>query len=214
MKNASRNVSAGALALLVFLGGGLIDTSTQVDAGLANANRVTIEVAEDGTRFVYDEAPRFDDDYPAYGNGFVTQGYIYPAGTLTDTNGVDPDGSPEFPDQVIGEWTCYGYFVGDGAHTSEGAWVVTTQVFEFDSDIVGGETIVTVGFETPAGAGTATRAVVGGSGRWAHASGQVAQVTLGHNGSDGVNATFAFDLRGGRSAKPDNQSSGIRSRVI
>ena len=33
----------------------------------------------------------------AHGNAFITQGYIYPAGTLTDSNGVNPDGTPEFP---------------------------------------------------------------------------------------------------------------------
>lgn len=51
------------------------------------------------------------------------------------------------------------HFVGDGAHTEEGAWVVTSQVFEFTSDTVGGQTIVTHGFETPQLAGPAVRAV-------------------------------------------------------
>ncbi|WP_375552207.1 hypothetical protein [Rhodophyticola porphyridii] len=40
------------------------------------------DVAEDLSRFVYASAPVFDDGMPAYGNAFVTQGYIYPAGTL------------------------------------------------------------------------------------------------------------------------------------
>ncbi len=155
-----------------------------------------VEVAEDGTRFVWDEEPRFDNGYPAYGNAFVTQGYIYPAGTLNGTNGVNADGSPEFPDKVIGEWTCWGYFVGDGANTTEGAWVVTTQVFDFDSVVLGYNSIVTVGFEAPADAGMALRSVVGGTGRYASARGEVAQVTLGHNASDGVDARFRFVLEG------------------
>ena len=53
-----------------------------------------VDIAEDGTRFVIDEAPVFDDGFPAYGNPFITQGYIYPDGTLTDSNGVNPDGRP------------------------------------------------------------------------------------------------------------------------
>ena len=93
-----------------------------------------VDIAEDGTRFVIDEAPVFDDGFPAHGNPFVTQGYIYPAGTLTDSNGVNPDGTPEFPDKVIGEWSCSGYFIGDGAHATEGAWVYTTQLFAFGDD--------------------------------------------------------------------------------
>jgi hypothetical protein len=196
MRNASKNISAGLLALTVLLGGGTAEQLVESPTTVADASRFEIEVAEDGTRFAFDESPVFDDGYPSYGNGFVTQGYIYPAGTLGTSNGVNPDGSPEFPDQVIGEWTCYGYFVGDGAHTEQGAWVVTTQVFEFDSEAVGGETLVTVGPETPADAGPATRAVVGGTGRFGHVSGEVEQVTLGHNTSEGVNATFTFALDG------------------
>ncbi|MDN5932138.1 MAG: hypothetical protein L0I24_13910 [Pseudonocardia sp.] len=57
----------------------------------------------------------------------LTQGYRCPEGTLDGTNGVNPDGTPDFPDQVIGEWLCRGYSIGDGAHTTDGAWVYTTQ---------------------------------------------------------------------------------------
>lgn len=159
-----------------------------------DAQPMAIEVAEDGTRFVFGEAPVLDDGYPAYGNGFVTQGYLYPEGTLSASNGVLAKGDPEFPDDVVGEWTCWGYFVGDGAHTTEGPWVITTQVFEFHSDVPGANTIVTVGSETPAGAGPAVRSVIGGTGEYASSSGEVAQVTLGHNASDGVNAAFRFEL--------------------
>lgn len=215
MRNASKNVSASVLALAMLLGGGSeglnVDLATDIDT---NPNHIVVEVAEDGTRFAYDDDLVFDDGYPAYGNGFVTQGYIYPAGTLTDSNGVNPDGSPQFPEAVIGEWTCYGFFVGEGAHTTEGAWVTTTQVFEFESDQVGGETIVTVGPETPAGAGPAVRAVVGGTGRFSLISGAVTQVTLGHNTSDGVNATFEFDLTGAQAPKPTPKSSIPANRII
>ena len=214
MRNASKNISAGVMALAMLLGGG----STGLIADQANSpnnpNHLEIEVAEDGTRFAFDESPVFEDGYPAYGNGFVTQGYIYPAGTLDDSNGVNPDGTPEFPDEVIGEWTCYGYFVGDGAHTESGPWVVTTQVFEFNSDVVGGETLVTVGSETPAGAGPAVRAVVGGTGRFSLTSGEVVQVTLGHNASDGVNATFDFDLNGARRPSAEKSTSSLAGRII
>ncbi|MEM7711368.1 MAG: hypothetical protein AAF264_11595, partial [Pseudomonadota bacterium] len=84
------------------------------------------DVAEDISRFVYADAPVFDDGMPAYGNAFVTQGYIYPAGTLNSgVEGTLPNGEPAFPDLVIGEWTCDGYFVGDGMRTETGALVIT-----------------------------------------------------------------------------------------
>ena len=67
---------------------------------------------------------------PAYGNPFVTEGYIYPADTLDGTNGVLANGDPEFPDLVIGKWVCRGYMIGDGAHTETGVWVVSTQTYD------------------------------------------------------------------------------------
>ncbi len=69
----------------------------------------TFEVAEDHTRFAFAPAPVFDDGMPAHGNPFVTQGYIYPAGTLSEgVSGTLEDGSPAFPDKVLGTWTCDG----------------------------------------------------------------------------------------------------------
>ena len=160
-----------------------------------------VDVAEDGTRFVFDEAPVLENGFPAYGNGFVTQGYIYPAGTLGESDGVLADGSPEYPDLVIGTWTCWGYFIGDGADTDDGPWVITTQVFDFEPDQPGTDTLVTVGMETPAGLGPIDRAVTGGTGDFRLARGQMTQVTLGHNASEGVNATFDFDVIGGGNQK-------------
>ena len=114
----------------VALGGPWLADASESDGG-RHTRRVEVDIAEDGTRFVIDEAPVFDDGFPAYGNPFVTQGYIYPAGTLSESDGVNPDGSPQYPDKVIGEWSCRGYFIADGAHTTEGSWVYTTQLFAF-----------------------------------------------------------------------------------
>ena len=127
-----------------------------------------VDIAEDGTRFVIDESPVFDDGFPAYGNPFITQGYIYPAGTLTDSNGVNPDGSPEFPDKVIGEWSCQGYFIADGAHTTEGSWVFTTQLFAFGTNAdTGRNTVVVTGYEGAEVGKIVTGAITGGTGRYA-----------------------------------------------
>ena len=44
---------------------------------------------------------------PAAGTPFVVQGYLYPEGTLEKvglTNGVNEDGSPQLPDEVIGHF--------------------------------------------------------------------------------------------------------------
>lgn len=160
---------------------------------------VEVDIAEDGTRFVFDEAPVFDDGMPAHGNPFVTQGYIYPAGTLTERNGVNPDGSPEFPDLVIGEWSCRGYFIGDGAHTTEGAWVFTTQLFAFGDDAdTGAETIVVTGYEGAELGAVVTGAITGGTGRYATARGEADQELLGFNNPElptvGINKTVELEL--------------------
>lgn len=153
----------------------------------------TVEVAENGTAFIFDDAPVDADGLPQAGNGFVTQGYLYPEGTLDGSDGVNPDGSPEFPDAVIGHWTCYGSFINDGAQTTDEAWVVTSQIFELEDG-----QIVTQGFELPPGAGEAVRSVTGGTERYANVRGQSVQVTEGFNPTEGVVATISFELKGAR----------------
>jgi hypothetical protein len=156
--------------------------AAHADDRTGKVRTIDVDVAEDGTRFVIDEAPVFDDGFPAYGNAFVTQGYIYPDGTLTDTNGVNPDGSPEFPDKVIGEWSCKGYFIADGAHTTEGSWVYTTQLFAFGDDADNGaETIVVTGYESGIVGDTVTGAITGGTGRYMTARGEANQTFIGMN---------------------------------
>ena len=156
-----------------------------------------VDIAEDGTRFAFDQnGPLLENGYPAYGNAFVTQGYLYPNGTLDDTNGVLSDGSPEFPELVLGTWTCWGFMIGDGAATVDGPWVISTQLFEFENDGVVTDAIVTVGTEAPPGNPAVQRAVTGGTGRFAIAGGQVAQTALGFNTSEGVNLTVDFRLTG------------------
>ena len=85
---------------------------------------------------------------PAYGNPFVAEGYLYPSGTLGGSNGVLPDGQPEFPEKVIGTWICRGYMIGDGAHTESGPWVTSTQTYNFGAAF-GAITLVTEGFDWP-----------------------------------------------------------------
>jgi len=175
------------------------DDAPAAAALAARAGRITaIEVAEDFTRFSGDEAPVFEDDgLPAYGNPFVTQGYVYPAGTLTCEDGVCDgvleDGSPEFPELVIGQWTCWGYHIADGAHTVSGPVVVTQQLFDFGTE-AGLETLVSTGYERMDGSAPFLRAIVGGTGRYYAASGEQIQSFQGFNATDGVSLSIQFDV--------------------
>jgi hypothetical protein len=147
------------------------------------------EIAEDGARFVFGDHRLFEDGMPAYGSQFVTQGYIYPEGTLNGSNGVLANGEPEFPDLVVGEWTCYGYMIGDGAHTTTGKWVVSTQVYEFENG-----TIFTDGFELVDTDTPFTRAITGGTGDFVSVSGEQVQELRGFTEAMGVNLVVEFQI--------------------
>lgn len=190
-ENGKRLVLLVVIALLglVALAG---PVAGQEDSG--SAETVSFDIAEDMTRFVFDGSNVFEEDgLPTYGSTFITQGYIYPAGTLNGTNGVLADGSPEFPELVIGEWTCRGWMVGEGAHTTTGAMVVTTQIYSF-GDVLGAETIVTDGFELVDAGIAIERAITGGTGKYAGVEGSMQQTFLGLNASEGFNLSVEFTL--------------------
>jgi hypothetical protein len=169
---------ATALALL----------STLVLASGAGAQEtMTIEVAEIGSRYVLDVA---EGEQPGRGTTFVTEGYLYPAGTLTCTDGAcdgvvyDADGvpSPEFPDEVIGSWTCYGTFTED-ATTTTGPLLVSTQLYDL-GDGPGADSVVTTGWELADVGVPVTRAITGGTGEHAGATGVQTQTLLGFNNAE------------------------------
>jgi hypothetical protein len=155
-----------------------------------NAAPLQVDVAEDGGRFVFDDLNLYEDGMPAYGSAFVTQGYIYPAGTLNGSNGVLENGEPEFPELVLGEWTCYGWMIGEGARTETGEWVVSTQIYKFND----GSMIVTDGFEIVDFDEPVTRAISSGTGEYRSASGEMVQVLRGFTDAMGVNLNVTFDF--------------------
>ncbi len=152
----------------------------------AKAKVIQFDVAEDMNRFIFDKDVAYDDGLPADGSSFITRGYLYEYGTLTDGNGVNPDGTPEFPDKVIGEWICQGYMINDAGHATGGVWVFSNQFFQF-GDKPGAETIVTQGYELADIDVAIARAITGGTGKYKMARGESSQTMLGLNASEGVN---------------------------
>jgi len=144
------------------------------------------DIAENGSRFSFDTEPVHADGLPAYGGEFITQGYLYPYGFLNDHDGVNVDGTPAFPDKVLGRWTCRGWHIGEGAKTKSGPWVVTNQLFDFDKTY-GKHTIITDGYERADINIPIERAITGGTGRYKQANGDSTQKLLGFNDSYGVN---------------------------
>ncbi|MGF1563449.1 MAG: hypothetical protein ACFB3T_14870 [Geminicoccaceae bacterium] len=163
----------------------------QAEASVASAaaaeDKITaFDVAEDHTRFVFDEAPAHDDGMPAHGNALITQGYIYPAGTLDDGPGVSEDGAPSHPDRVLGTWTCTGWFTGAGAHTERGAWLVSRQVYHFEPS---GALLVSQGPEYNIVAEAKPRPITGATGAYA-GDAAIEQTFLGFHKHGGVKIRF------------------------
>lgn len=157
----------------------------------AQNRRLQFDVAEDMTRFVFDQDVAYEDGLPADGSSFITRGYIYEYGTLEGGNGVKPDGSPEFPDKVLGEWICSGYMINDAGHATGGVWVFSTQFFQL-GDEPGAQTIVTTGYELADVDTAIARAITGGTGDFKTARGESKQTMLGLNASEGVNLRVEF----------------------
>jgi|FLYN01.1.fsa_nt_gi hypothetical protein len=182
---SKRLLVAAALMVVVWVAGYTVLAQSPTEPQM-----IRFDVAENGTRYVADDAPVLEDGLPDYGNPFITQGYIYPEGTIEENNGVLPDGSPEFPDLVMGTWVCRGWIFGvDGVHTTRGPIVISTQVYDL-GDSSGETTFISEGFEIIDLNLPVLRALTGGTGEYAGARGEVSQTLLGFNPSNGVNLRF------------------------
>ena len=117
MTRRMKGIMSLVLVAVFALGALGFATAATLDRPGRGTEVLKFDLAENGLRFIFAPTPVHEDGMPAYGNSFVTEGYIYPHGTLNGTNGVLENGAAEFPDKVIGKWTCRGWFVGDGAHT-------------------------------------------------------------------------------------------------
>ncbi len=163
------------------------------------------DVAQDLSTFLVvspDGAPDFSF---AAGSPFSVKGYIYPAGTLQGgtVTGVNPDGSPTFPNRVLGRWSCRGWFIEDGAFP-EGIQLVGTQVWIFGplDEKRGRKTLITDGIDLTANPPDLNfkfkRAITGGTGRFSGASGQQITRNFGFNADfTGFGATHTLIIESG-----------------
>ena len=141
---------------------------------------IEVDIVENPRKFSFDETPVFEDGSPAYGGEFITQGFIYPKGTLEMGQGVDAEGNPEFPDLVIGTWFCRGWHIGNGARTETGPIVITHQLFNFGKRF-GAKTITTDGMELADIGKPIKRAITGGTGPFKRVRGEQVQTFEGLN---------------------------------
>lgn len=194
-----------SLLLVAAASGAAVARPNAADAGdgveaLHHGRYLKFDVAENMVRFVWDTPPIDLNKQPQHGSPFITEGYIYPFGTLvgnngnTPGNGVKPTGEPEFPSLVLGRWTCRGWFIADPATIKTGPLVITHQLYDFGRT-PGALTLCTDGVELADVNVPVFRAITGGTGRYVNAGGQVEQIFLGTNATLGFNLRYAVDLR-------------------
>jgi hypothetical protein len=179
-------------------------------AGAQADETFSVDIVADCNRFI-SEGVGHPHPGPVFGDYFMQEGLIYEGGTLAancvggDGCGLNPDGTAEFPEAVIGKWTCYGSFVGNGGATVEGVWLYSTQVYEFDVEQIepnvfapGVDALVSIGPERNDLNVPFDRAITGGYGKFEGATGQVQQTKIGFNQTECENFTFDFEIRQGR----------------
>ena len=169
----SGGLAAGAAALLA--------APTIARAQDDAPDELTFDVALDGATVRYVKAaPGHPSGLPLTGDTFILFGGIYPAGTF-DAGDLNPSQAG-----AIGRWICRGSFYVDLA--SEQVPHAVTSVMHVLGDglsAAGGpigpahDAIVHEGFES--GLPETTRAIVGGTGRYAGVRGEVVQVARGAN---------------------------------
>jgi hypothetical protein len=180
--------SAGLLAPLAWYG---VATGEAAEALLFG-----VDVAANGRTRVF-RYPRDDKGQPANGAPFVIQGYIYPLNTLMrqgPKSGLHTNGSPEFPDQVMGRWYCKGWYINDAAQATTGPYASTTQIFDLSPAEPDAETLITEGVELADFNVPLTRPVTGGSGRFRLVRGVMKQTALAYNRTGARNLSYEFDL--------------------
>ena len=145
----------------------------------------TIDVAEDFALF----NPTFvrpTDTQPERGSFFVTEGNIFPGGTIKG------DGSTFDPNRqgALGRWFCRGTHLVSAAEFPTSARAVhTAQLYLLPNEST---SIATDGVE---GNAPVLRAVTGGTGPFKGYIGEQKQRLLGFNATGGVNLRVTFTLR-------------------
>ncbi len=179
---ASLRVAAPALALLAAAA-----TAAPVTAQDQPTNTIvfTVDVAEDFTLF----NPTFvrpTDTQPERGSFFVTEGNIYPGGTIQgDGATFDPNSTGN-----LGRWFCRGTHLVSGAEFPFSARAVhTAQLYLFPDE---SKSIATEGVE---GNIPVLRAISGGTGPFRGYVGEQRQEMLGFNATGGVNLRVTFTLK-------------------
>jgi hypothetical protein len=183
-QSLKRNTVAGLATVALMLV--LQPASAQINGNTPERIQFTVDVAEDMNLFVEPRVPVGTE--PLRGSFFVTEGKIFPAGTIPAVGGdqFDPNGITG----SLGTWFCKGTFLARGSVFDKTPMaVLSDQLYLLPNDK---QSISTTGTE---GSVPAVRAVIGGTGAYAGYTGEQRQEFLGFNKTGGVNLRVTVTLR-------------------
>ena len=186
-----RAAGAGAAIAALVVSSASVAHAQQLDVARGKPEpqivEFTVDVAEDLAGKFVPTMVKPEHTQPERGSFFVTEGRVFPAGTI---EGDGADFNP-YRSGHIGIWICRGtHLVAASDIPAASLWVDSAQLFVLGRQ--GKEQISTEGIE---GAGTITRIVTGGAGNFAGWVGEQRQTFLGFNATGGVNLRVTFILR-------------------
>ena len=147
---------------------------------------ITVDVAEDLAGKFVPTLVKPEHTQPERGSFFVTEGRVFPGGTI---QGDGSDFNP-YSRGHVGIWICRGtHLVAGSEIPAASLWVSSAQLFVLGRQ--GKEQIATEGIE---GSGTVTRIITGGAGNYTGFVGEQRQTFLGFNPTGGVNLRVTFTL--------------------
>lgn len=179
--------------------GGVAGAATSALAAPTGYRResLSIDVACLGHKW-RNNAPVMIEGPDDFRSGFSVEGFMYPAGTIPE------EGFVPTRDGAIGQWICRGWVVIDRDRREPHATTVQEYMFALitPDELFPTTSITSSGIEGTSGPQISTRAVIGGTGRYMGATGQVTQRTHGTNttvffdgsGDNAYNFIFDFDL--------------------
>jgi hypothetical protein len=148
---------------------------------------LTVDVAEDLNGKFVSTFVKPEDTQPERGSFFVSEGRVFPAGTIQG-DGADFD---PYQRGHIGVWIVRGtHLVPAAAIPAADWWVTTAQLF-----VLGRQGVDQIASEGLESSETITRIVSGGTGNFAGWVGEQRQTFLGVNSTGGVNLRVTFILR-------------------
>ena len=182
-------LAAAALALL-----GVTALSTKSDEGKHSDARwktIVIDVAEDARTAVLNQVNP-TNALPKRGDTVITNGKIYPGGTIPSANGFDIDTAGS-----IGTWVSRGTFNFDFSQAFAGGdpLITSTEQYLFSSTgaLKGEDSLMSEGQDSIIG--STHRVVLGGTGIYRGTIGEVKKEVLGQNSTGFLNHRFTFTIR-------------------